>query len=102
MEMTQQGAHLGIRGEIDEGGVAAGDEQAGIALGTSLQHLLQGQHLAGGEQAIHHRCDAPHLLLATAEVLGVDGTLVGLGPVSFRGHQSQVIARVQQGGGGHS
>ena len=50
MEVAKQGPHLGILGKIDEGCVAAGNEEAGIALGTGCQHLPQGEHLAGAKQ----------------------------------------------------
>ncbi|MNZ80252.1 hypothetical protein D3C78_988820 [compost metagenome] len=79
--------------------MAAGNEEAGIALGTGLQHLLQGEHLAGAEQAVHDGADARHRLRVAAKVLGIDGTLVGNGPVPSRCHRGQGVTGLQQGGG---
>ncbi|MOA19370.1 hypothetical protein D3C78_1397480 [compost metagenome] len=81
--------------------MAARDEQASIALGARFQHRLQGFHLAGGEQAIHHGGDAPHLLLAPPKVLGIHRPPIGLWPIPLGGHYGQGIARIQQGGGRH-
>lgn len=81
--------------------MAAGNEEAGIALGTGCQHLPQGEYLAGAKQPLHHGADAHHLLRVATKVLGIDGVFVDNGPVPSRGHRGQGITGLQQGGGRH-
>ena len=100
VEVAKQGPHLGILGKIDEGRVAAGDEEAGIALDripAPPQESTLPTPSSPTTTALMRpiSCGLPPKYWGSTEVLSATGRFPSWG------HQGQGITGLQQGGGRH-
>ncbi|MDT4851123.1 hypothetical protein FQZ97_852930 [compost metagenome] len=102
MEMTQQGAHLGVIGQVDQWTMPTRNEQARIAVQITCQDLFQRQAVVNAWQALNHLLDTFHFRLITPEVLRVDGALIHARRIPPGRHQNQLVTGLEQVVGGHA